>query len=356
MLTLALLVVAVGCLRVDYDVDGDKKADPVWYGTKDVDGQVVHGWFDGDAPTPLATLDDPPAYEAMTGAANTDSDPRPEFIALDSSQAGGPGEWITQPGDPTLAPVATCPPSGSGWNDVPLLGDWDGDGDDEPGRYCSDIATWILPGQAPIVFGRIEAEQIAAAATFGDDTDQVWEFAVTGDFDGDGDTDIAFSRVDGTVHVLGMANPVATGLPVGMALAGNFTGDRRDEVAVFDMTDGGWWIPGQGERPGPGTGTGTGVDLFFPGMAFYPLPAIGDYDGNGYLDLAVTGEDADGQIHFAIEGATDLVLDVVPNSWGDRQVQPVAFGVTAHVQLLASVFVTTNCNEGWGYYGCPVLP
>lgn len=103
---------------------------------------------------------------------------------------------------------------------------------------------------------------------------------VTGDWDGDGDDEIAL--VDGTSWTLynGTAtNPVASvretfTMPAGIPLAGDWDGDGDDTAAVF--SDGTWTL---------GNGTSNASTLTF-GQAG-DVPIAGDWDGDGNTDLGV---------------------------------------------------------------------
>lgn len=73
--------------------------------------------------------------------------------------------------------------------------------------------------------------------------------------------------------VPGIAFGVGGTLPV----AGDWTGDGRDEVAYYDPRDGGWYLRGQVARGAPSFRFG------FVGT----LPVAGDWDGDGQDEIAV---------------------------------------------------------------------
>jgi hypothetical protein len=141
--------------------------------------------------------------------------------------------------------------------DVPLTGDWDGDGIDGVAAYRADDGRLLLRDDITVPISVARAMHPGAVVT-------------AGDFNGDGTDEIAYS-VAGRLH-LGVSGPdggdplpILIGGGVDSLASGDFDGDGRDEIAA--------------ERDGHleaivGT-NGVRLDL---GQA---LPVAGDWDGDG---------------------------------------------------------------------------
>ncbi len=158
---------------------------------------------------------------------------------------------------------------------VPIMGDWDGDGDRTPGFVKSGVFTLSdeLDGSGtPITF------------TFGDTRG----FPVAGDWDGDGDDEVAVYR-GGTWQVRPHTDPdpepgttfsgFGTGVwPATVPVAGDWDGDGVDGIGFYNGNGAaaGSWTLRQTATSG-----GTNLTVFDDVAANAGYPVVGDWDGDG---------------------------------------------------------------------------
>jgi lysophospholipase L1-like esterase len=151
----------------------------------------------------------------------------------------------------------------------PVVGDWDGDGQD--GLATVDPATgkWYLRND-----------------TSSDVIDKVFSYGgpgwrpVAGDWDGDGDDDIGtFDPATARWYLRndtssGAPDHVFTfGLPGWIPIAGDWDGDGRDSIGIVDPQTGHWYLS-------PGLGSGPLRASFVYGLPGW-VPVVGDWDNDG---------------------------------------------------------------------------
>ncbi len=111
-------------------------------------------------------------------------------------------------------------------DDVPIAGDWDGDGVDTPGMY--------RPTDGFFYARNANAAGIADFACFAGDPDDV---PLAGDWDGDGVDTLGLYRVDDQTFFL--FNTVCEGNPMGAAQVSFVFGDAGDQPFAGDLDDDG---------------------------------------------------------------------------------------------------------------------
>ncbi len=263
-----LIVVPARAPVTMFDFDGDGKADlsvfrpssGFWYELQSQNNSFYAFQFgqSSDLPAP----------------ADYDGDGRTDIAVFRENVPGAGAKsyfYITNSSDNSFRPVQF-----GTQGDVPISGDWDGDG-------IADIAVYrnaSVAGGQSYFFYRPSSQpgvdfRSIAWGTFGDK-------AVRGDFDGDGKLDAAvFRPSNATWYILQSSNNQFVQQPFGAAsdipVPADYDGDGKTDIAVFRPSTGYWFT-----STNPQTNYGA---VQFGANGDLPVPA--DYDGDGRADVAV---------------------------------------------------------------------
>lgn len=135
--------------------------------------------------------------------------------------------------------------------DLPVAGDWDGDGVDQPGVFRPSEKRWYLHGGGHV-----------------DDWGEPGDRPVAGDWDGDGrDEPGVFRPSEKRWYLLGNGRVENWGEPNDLPVAGDWNGDGKDEPGVFRPGANDWFLRGSGGL----------ADWGLPG----DQPVAGDWNGDG---------------------------------------------------------------------------
>jgi C1A family cysteine protease len=156
--------------------------------------------------------------------------------------------------------------------DIPVNGDWDGDGTTDAGVFRPSVGNWYLDTTKTGV--------VNTSFQFGKSGD----IPVTGDWDGDGTTDAGvFRSATGTWYLdttkTGVVNTsFQFGKSGDIPVTGDWDGDGTTDAGVFRPSAGNWYLDT--------TKTGA-VNTSFQFGKYGDIPVTGDWDGDGTTDAGV---------------------------------------------------------------------
>ena len=197
----------------------------------------------------------------------------PSTVTLGVYRPSG-GAWYLRNsnsgGTPSIAASYGAAPS-----DLPVIGDWDGDGVDTIGVFRPSGGAWYLSnsntGGPP-----------AIALSYGIPGDT----AVAGDWDGDGVDTIGIFRSSGGAWYLRDSNTegspdivLSYGVPGDIPVVGDWDGDGVDTIGVFRPSGGAWFLRNSNSQGPPD------IVLFFGILG--DIPVVGDWDGDGVDTIGV---------------------------------------------------------------------
>jgi hypothetical protein len=241
-------------------------------------------------------------------------------------------------------------------HNLPIVGDWNGDGSDTVGVFRSETRTWYLRN--------------SNTSGYAD-----WEFPygrpgyvpVVGDWNGDGVDTVGVFYSAGRIWYLRNSNTsgnanleFAYGGPGYTPIVGDWNGDGVDTVGVFHNESKTWYLKN--------SNTSGNADLEFQYGQPGDIPVVGDWNGDGidtvgvfrstnrtwYLKNSNTGGTADQTFQYGRSSDTPVVGD-----WNKDGVDTVGIvrAGTASTDLITNLQVSSgkpytigNCGLGSRYY------
>ena len=207
---------------------------------------------------------------------------------------------------------------------IPLVGDWNGDGRDEIGTYLRSTHRFLLDVNGNGVWdGNAGGDANAVIqATVGPGT---LRDEIVGDWDGDGDDDIGrvadshvFLDFNGNRRWDGSQGGDVVSLQGYLTIVGDWNGDGRDDLGRFFIA------PSHHVRfavdfDGDWIGSGTGEEFKFAAQLTPGTPVVCDWDGDGTTNLGSVSEgtyrldlNANGSFEGNAGGDRNLTFEYIP--------------------------------------------
>lgn len=172
--------------------------------------------------------------------------------------------------------------------DIPMTGDFDGDGLNDIALRIPDEHMWHVLNSGQSNFNS-EQQDGVQRVRLGLQTD---DYPVPADYDGDGITDFAVVRVSKGIWIIRQSTTsdiveVKTGFKVGdIPVVGDFDGDGVADVAYRNRNEKRWYIY-PSSKVVNGELAWQHIQSIRFGLDVDDIPVTGDYDGDGVTDLAV---------------------------------------------------------------------
>jgi hypothetical protein len=238
--------------RADFDGDGKtdlsvfRPSDGNWYLNRSSDGFAVVNWgLATDTPAPGDYDGDDKTDVAIFRPSNTIG--VPDFLVLNSATNTLSGMEFGSTGD------------------IPVSGDVNGD----------DIDDYIVYRPSTSIWYTMTAPNTVTVTPVNGGINQT---PLSGDFDGDGKSDIATYSAN-RFHIEKSAGGSVNflwGVAGDIAVPADYDGDGKADIAVFRPSNGVWYVHGS-----------LGTDVFTAWGMNGDVPVPGDYDGDGKTDMAI---------------------------------------------------------------------
>jgi hypothetical protein len=226
---------------------------------------------------------------------------------------------------------------------LPAPGDYDGDGVTDPTVYSPSSGTWfVLSSRSGFT---TSFSYTLGSTVSGSNTD----VPVPGDYDGDGITDMAIYRpLNGVWYILASTFNFTLvrytlGLGGDVPVPGDYDGDGQTDLAVYRPSTGNW-IVRFSNYVSPGDTYHTSISRLWGGSSG-DTPVPGDYDGDGKTDMAIFRPSSGAW--FILTSSTNFTTSL-SYSWGTNGDIPIPNVVTTAAAARNTLTVSTLANLSRG--------
>ena len=251
------------------------------------------------------------------------------------------GVWYILQSTTNFTTSMTLPWGGSGFLAAP--GDYDGDGVTDPTVYSQSSGTWfVLSSRSNFTtsFSYTLGSTVSGSST---------DVPVPGDYDGDGITDLAVYRpTNGVWYILGSTFNFALvrytmGLGGDVPVPGDYDGDGQTDLAVYRPSTG-YWIVRYSNFGSIGGTYYTSISRQWGGFSG-DVPVPGDYDADGKTDMAIF-RPSNG-IWYILKSNTNFTAGV-GYTWGGVGDTPLPNVVTTTAAARNTLTMSTLANLARG--------
>ncbi len=209
-----------------------------------------------------------------------------------------------------------CYAFGGDPSDVSVVGDWNGDKTSKIGIFRPSSGTWYLDTNGDGRFDNCLVDKCIPWGGMGD-------IPVVGDWDGDGKTKVGIFRPsngtwyldtngDGRFDNCVVDKCIPWGGSTDIPVVGDWTGDGKTKIGIFRPSNGTWYL----DTDGNGIFDNCVLDKCFPWGGSTDIPVVGDWGGDGKTKIGIF-RPATGYWYLDVDGngRLDCSLDTCVQ-WG----------------------------------------
>lgn len=266
------------------------------------------------SPTPSTT---PSVTPSNTPTPSTTPSPTPSTTPTatpTSTSTPRPTATITAIPSSTPTPTPTCGPSIAPARYVIASGDYDGDGTSDIAVFRPSAGLWAIRGLTRTYFGNVT------------------DLPACGDYNGDGVTDVAIFRKSTGLWAVRNSTRIYFGATGDLQVPSDYDGDGYSDIAIFRESSGLWMIKDI-------------TRVYFGAGGDWPVP--GDFNGDGTNEIGV----------FRSSSGLWAIRELTRNYFGREKDWPIAGDYSGDGTWDISVFrpgsglwATRNLTRF--YYGC----